>query len=105
MVVSCTISWAIRHPRPLPPPAPAGRPPPALVQQGLNERDLRGLSRELKGVRVVVDRPGGKPIRKTIWGLSKVGARTAGVGDGVEGWTSRSSPPLPGQMINGAHCG
>ncbi|KAI8463604.1 MAG: Piwi domain-containing protein, partial [Monoraphidium minutum] len=47
---------------------------PADLSRGLGERDLRALSRELRGVRVVVERPGGKVIRKTIWGLSKVGA-------------------------------
>ncbi|GBF95153.1 hypothetical protein Rsub_07737 [Raphidocelis subcapitata] len=51
-----------------------GRPPPDLARSGLSERDLRSLSRELKGVRVVVERQGGKAMRKTVWGLSKTGA-------------------------------
>lgn len=130
-----------------------GRPPPELAR-GLAERDLRSLSRELKGVRVgggrmrlpwfsllvcavgrgtaaggagvltelawswlsegavhasdslphppngrcalraqvVVERQGGKAMRKTIWGLSKVGNNLCGGGPlpvlrwGVAAW-------------------
>jgi hypothetical protein len=54
---------------------------PADLARGLGERDLRALSRELKGVRVVVERAGAKTIRKTIWGLSKVRGRGGGAGE------------------------
>lgn len=70
-----TLPCSLAETRPPSPPfpPPPGRSPQDLAR-GLGERDLRSLSRELKGVRVLVDRPGGKKMRKTIWGLSKARA-------------------------------